>query len=138
MNFEKIAMHRAQKQHEFLLKHKDEEDPRERDHGKRFSTYAELLDKDQRMAAAGSELDRAFKASEEDYENHKLMKPRFEDFKLRFVGPHDQVMDSATTFTASVEPTTILKSEQKEEGEREASLAQYKEHHFAEDHSQKS
>ena len=41
------------------------------------------------MAAEGSELDRAFKASEEDYENHKLMKPRFEDFKLRFVGPHD-------------------------------------------------
>ena len=44
------------------------------------------------------------------------MKPRFEDFKLRFVGPHDQVMDSATSFTASVELTTILKPEQKEEG----------------------
>lgn len=98
------------------------------------------------MAAEGSELDRAFKASEEDYENHKLMKPRFEDFKLRFVGPHDQVMDSATTFTASVEPTSILSPEKKEKGavdfskiasEREASQASYKDSHFTEEHSQK-
>ena len=42
-----------------------------------------------------SELHRAFKQSEEDYHNKRLMKPRFEDFKLRFVGPHDQVEDSA-------------------------------------------
>ena len=65
------------------------------------------------MAAEGTELDRAFRASEEDYESHRLMKPRFEDFKLRFVGPHDQVMDSATEFTPTIEPTTVIKPEQK-------------------------
>ena len=55
-------------------------------------------------------------------------------------------MDSATTFTDSVEPTSIISPEKQEKGavdfskiasEREASHASFKDSHFTEDHSQK-
>ena len=81
------------------------------------------------------------------------MKPRFEDFKLQFVGPHMQVPDTVPKATTSAEPDEMSiidgkplstkKPEKKEDGfvdfstiarERDASQAMYKERHFAEEH----
>jgi hypothetical protein len=38
-------------------------------------------------------LEQAFEKSQEEYHDHILMKPRFEDFRLQFQTPSKQVAD---------------------------------------------
>ena len=92
VDFEKIAMRRAQKQATFRRKEREEEAQWDLEHGGKF-TYAgehrpadkEMLDSEQHRA-----LEAAFRRDDEDYEMKKLMKPAFDDFKLQFVSPHEQ------------------------------------------------
>lgn len=48
-------------------------------------------------------LDKTFEKNREEYHQHALMKPKFEDFRLQFVGPHDQIADAIPSKAASTE-----------------------------------
>ena len=92
VDFEKIAMRRAQKQATFRRKEREEEAQWDAAHGGKFS-YAdehrpgdkEMLDSEQHRA-----LEAAFRRAEDDHDMRKLMKPKFDDFKLQFVSPREQ------------------------------------------------
>lgn len=92
-------MQRAAKQAQFQMKYEDEYYPWDIVHGGRFAYHGEHRADDKEMAdsPAHSSLEKAFDESNEEYHQHTLMKPRFEDFKLQFEGLHAQVADQIST-----------------------------------------
>ena len=88
-------MRRAAKQSEFKRKYKSECHPWDPAHGSRYSCPGDHAEETLEMATSPehSKLDEAFKQSTEEYKAHRLMKPRFEDFKLQFEGLHHLDLD---------------------------------------------
>ena len=73
----------------------DEQETWDDVHGGKFTFEGEhkAVDRDLVENEKHAEMHKAFEKSGEEYHAHSLMKPTFDDFKLRFVGTHDQVED---------------------------------------------
>lgn len=65
-------------------------------------------------SAQHAALDKVFEEKEEEYHQHSLMKPRFEDFKLQFEGLHSQVADQIPLQTAQPEEAVEKKASKQE------------------------
>ena len=91
IDFEKIALRRAAKQAEFHHKYDDEQNMREYMLGDRFTKHGDYRSptqaaKEKKEDSKHAAMAATFREKEQEYHEQRLMKPRFEDFKLQFTG----------------------------------------------------
>jgi len=81
IDFAKIAARRSEKQAEFIQEEKEEQHPWDI-HGGQFSMHGDHLSTDREMVEhpEHAAFHRAFEKSMDEYHQHILEKPRFEDF----------------------------------------------------------
>lgn len=82
-----------------------------------------------------------FEKQQEEYHQHTLMKPKFDDFRLRFEGPHPGHADNIKSTETSEEEANPIKASadgsidfQRIARERDEQHALYKAKHFDEEH----
>ena len=91
LDFEKIALRRAAKQAEFHHKYDDDQNMRKYMIGDRFTSHSDHRSatqdqKEKKDDSKHAAMAATFREKEEEYHEQRLMKPRFEDFKLQFTG----------------------------------------------------